>query len=232
MAELVKSPQLPFYRNNPDAWLVLGGRHWDETVAAFIQPYIEDLVTRAAEQAFGRVAVAGAFNVEAPAAMEYAQNHAYAFARKINQATADRVRDAVQQVISEGLDFDALVERLKFLPPTTSEAIYRAEMVAQTEYARAMRKGEIIGWKEAGVSSKIWRTSPDCCTFCAAMDGTQVPIDDIYASAGTIIQDADGREFTVSSYDRLDIAQLHPWCRCWGEPVIEPGDIETLTGEI
>ena len=205
-----------------DLWLALGGRHWDDSLAEFIRPYLAELVTRGANQALENFGMAAGFQIEAPAAQEFVKRHAYEFARGINQATADRVRAAVETAISEGQTFRELTEALSFLPETSAEAGYRAQMVAQTEYHRAMLKGELEGWKQAGVVRKIWRANPGACEYCAAMDGTEVSVEAVYARAGDEITGAEtGGTFKVSAYDTMDISQLHPWCRCQSEPVFE-----------
>lgn len=60
---------------------------------------------------------------------------------------------------------------------------------------------------------KTWRTEPNCCSICDALNGLTVPIDTPFLVNGQMIDLAGGETF-IYKYKERQIALAHPHCRC------------------
>lgn len=96
---------------------------------------------------------------------------------------------------------------------------YRAMTIAQTELATAYNQGADEGIRQAqaegllGPMLKVWRTSGDdaVCDMCAALDGTEIGMDDSFAYAGKLL----------FPEQRL-LPPAHPRCACAVEYIESP----------
>lgn len=83
----------------------------------------------------------------------------------------------------------------------------RAQSIAHTEFQRAWNLAKLETWRELAEEGylpreramKVWRTLPGCCPDCAELEGSTVPLDDVFPEVG------------------LDGPPLHPNCRCYLE---------------
>lgn len=208
--------------------IVFGIQKWEESVAEFAASFLRECVEEGVTEAGDPFGLAGSFAIDKPEAEAFIREHSYKFAQKVNSDTADMVRAAINEGITEGLTIPQMADRVE-LAFETGCSEYRANMIAQTEQARANRRAKLMVWRKIGVHKKVWRTSPGACMFCNQFEGNEVLLDEVWALEGEeITAEADGRTYTmnVSGYDTLDIPQLHPWCRCDMAPVFEEGDGE------
>lgn len=108
-------------------------------------------------------------------AITWGQQHAARLVTMINETTRAEIRDLVNANLTSGATPKDLAEAIK-----ASQAFsdYRSMMIARTETAFANVEGNLIGFREAGVTKKEWSTSADeMCDACDALNGTVVPID-------------------------------------------------------
>lgn len=66
---------------------------------------------------------------------------------------------------------------------------------------------------------KRWMAHPDCCPICAALNGTEIDIDEYFLVGGQVVELADGSEFVYEYKDRA-ICIAHPNDRCWIEFIV------------
>lgn len=96
---------------------------------------------------------------------------------------------------------------------------YRAMTIAQTELATAYNQGADEGIRQAqaegllGPMLKVWRTSGDdaVCDMCAALDGTEIGMDDSFAYAGKLLFP-----------EQRPLPPAHPRCACAVEYIESP----------
>jgi len=139
-------------------------------------------------------------------AVQWAGDHAGNLVRDITRTTKERLRREVSQFADSGETFQQFSRRLAQSGLFSPE---RARMIAVTEVTSAFAQGNMIAWKESGVTEgKEWNTANDelVCPICGPLDGKQVKLDG---------------EFTGG----FAAPPAHPRCRCWITPVTM-GDLE------
>jgi len=175
--------------------------------------------------------IAGSFDVHNPRVEQWLKDYSFKFAQKVNQTTADGLRATLTEGLNAGETISELKARVKEV--FGSEANNRrAEMIARTESHRAELSGRRELWKEANHDmvlageqpiyvGRVWRASPDACDFCLAMDGTQIGLDEVYFQQGSRfeVEDVGGMNL---DYEDVEVAGLHPNCRCDDSPVLNP----------
>ncbi len=82
----------------------------------------------------------------------------------------------------------------------------RSETIARTEIMKAANEGRAESWRQARSQGllpanpmKQWMAASGAEENCAALDGTQVPMDDTFAGG---------------AFGDVDMPPLHPGCRC------------------
>ncbi|TDX78624.1 SPP1 gp7 family putative phage head morphogenesis protein [Rathayibacter sp. PhB151] len=105
----------------------------------------------------------------------------------------------------------------------------RADLIAQTEIARAQSYADIAAWDQSGiVTAKEWYTAQDerVCKFCGPMHGRVIGLEENFYSKGDVPTEAGtnrkGEEMPYVCnhvYDDVVGAPLHPRCRCTLLPV-------------
>jgi len=96
----------------------------------------------------------------------------------------------------------------------------RAMKIARTETMRSSNYGTKMAWKDAGVTTISWHAYPDCCSWCAALDGETIAIESNFRDEGGEVEDADGKIMRVM-YGDVGAPPLHPNCECVPLAVVE-----------
>lgn len=101
----------------------------------------------------------------------------------------------------------------------------RANMVGETEGARALALGQRAAWIESGMVGEVqWVSQRDerTCDFCLALDGKRIDVDAVWFDKGDTQNIRHGGKQYSLKHDYDDVAgpPLHVWCRCTLRPVI------------
>jgi HK97 family phage portal protein len=166
--------------------------------------------------------------IDRPHVQDALRNHHFAFARAVNQTSADNLQKAMADGIANGESIPELTNRVKAafggVDPKTGEKIenWRAERVARSESARSQMLGVEQQWKESGVvAKKVWDANGDACPFCLDMEGKTVEIGNAFWSVDGANQTVEfrGKDITLK-HEYLDVLgpPLHPNCRCSLKP--------------
>lgn len=192
-----------------------------EDIRAYVRPYMQDLVAQGWTQGLDRLGIAGSFDVTNQDALEFLDSYVGKFSASYLDVTAGKVSDLIKQAIEEGQSIGEIADALMAEFPGDLNAM-RAERIARTEWSRAQNAGQVASWGSQGIRELVWRTSPDCCSFCQQLDGKVVGIDEGFAPVGTIIEAEDDFGDPISmQVDYVDVGHppLHPNCRCNLDPV-------------
>lgn len=104
---------------------------------------------------------------------------------RVNQTTFNELRRQMIDGISEGESVDQLADRIQRLYGFSQAS--RAPMIARTEAVGATNSGEILMYKQAGVTKKRWLSAQDERTRASHLDadGQVVGIDETFTLSGT-----------------------------------------------
>lgn len=201
-----------FHEADAPDWLdALLGDVLDDTAAPFV-----DAIERAvgasldagAQETARQSGIAGAFTLDNPAAVGYAEDYAARLVARINATTRDGIRRLVAEAVGDGWSYQQLAGAIRetyqgFTTPKPQQHIRdRAELVAVTEVGNAYEAGTagtIRQLEQAGLAmEKAWLTVGDerVDDECAANE-----------AAGWIPATA----AFPSGHDR---PLAHPACRC------------------
>lgn len=115
-------------------------------------------------------------------------------------------RNYIGQKIADGMEnFLTPDETARLIADELSQiSKTRAEVIVQTETARAISMVQVETFKRNGIREKEWMTSRDerVCPICGPLHGTKIPIDEEFGS-----ETSSG--VFVESYP-----PIHPRCRC------------------
>lgn len=182
-----------------------------------VRPLIEDFIKLEGEVAFASLGLKPEdFSVDAPNVRKYIESSIKKFAGEITQHTSSIIR----QTIADGLESNegvvAITSRIEQLEGLSTK---RSELIAVTEVHRAQGHAEVEAWNQSNVvESKIWYTALDerTCPECSLMHGKEVDLNDHFLDVQGL------RDMGYQNYDGpVEIAQLHPRCRCTIIPVIK-----------
>ncbi len=190
-----------------------------ELAKKIAEAYLEAISERSgdAEDEVGAVGIG--FDVDSPVAIEWAKENAADLIKGIDDTT----RDAVRDVISDGLESGA---DMRDISANIAEVFdgakgWRAETIARTEIMRASNWAAARTYEESGVEQKEWLLAGDYDPTqdsgeCDEYDGEIVDADDDF-------------------HGGVDAPPLHPNCRCAVAPVLkgeeEAGGEEEPNGE-
>lgn len=192
-----------------------------EEMREYVRPYIQELVAQGWTQGLDRLGIAGSFDITNEDALEFLDSYTMRFSQSYLDVTAGQVSDLIKSAIEEGQSIGEIADALMAKFPDDLNAM-RAERIARTEWSRAQNAGQVAAWGSQGVTALVWRTSPDCCSFCQQLDGKTVGIGEGFAPVGTIIEAEDDFGDPISmQVDYVDVQHppLHPHCRCNLDPV-------------
>lgn len=188
-----------------------------ELTISIITPIITDFFESEGQVAFAMLGLKPEdFSLAAPDVRKYIEASIKKFAGEVTEHTSNIIR----QTISDGLDSNegikALTARINQLEGLSAS---RSELIAVTEVHRAQGHAEIEAWNQSSVvESKIWYTALDerTCPECSLMHGKEVELNEVFLDVPGL------QEMGYSNYDGpVEIAQLHPRCRCTIIPVIK-----------
>lgn len=158
---------------------------------------------------------------------EYMAARTTKIAVDVNDETEKQLRASLTEGINageSGYELRARVEAVMGLAATS-----RADLIAQTEVARAQSASDVFAWQQSGiVEGKEWYTAQDerVCRFCGPMHGRVIELTSNYFDKGDVqsedYQNRDGdnkKAVYHHDYDDVPGAPLHPRCRCTLLPV-------------
>lgn len=205
--------------------LKLQGQHslFDEgafrdTMVAVATPFLVRFLVEGGRNGNRRIGIEGAFDVTLPEVDAWVQGYTYKFAAKVSATLADNLRGHISEGLLNGETIPQLRDRVREVFGPDQRKQY-SEMVARTESARAQNMGQVEAWKQSGVvSGTEWSASPDCCEYCAEMDGRTVNLGETYFDQGGSLEipgaDGEGTRSMNFGYEEIEGPPLHPNCRC------------------
>lgn len=139
-------------------------------------PVLIDLLQEAGVDAMEMAGSAFPFNVGADIA-SWVEQRADVFLTSINETTFRTLRDQFAESLGAGESRDKLVNRIRDTYEDISKA--RAQTIARTEVHNATQYGTMQGYKQGGLTIKIWVAVGDAATRDShlAIDGEEKPID-------------------------------------------------------
>lgn len=114
----------------------------------------------------------------------------------IEDTTLDDIGDLLADAVAQGLSVTQAAKEISDLLDDPD----RAEMIAQTEMARAMTTATLDSYAENGVAGKVWLLSDGACDLCQE-------------------NDADGEIGLDEDFTNGD-PPVHPYCVCAVAPVV------------
>jgi len=201
---------------------------WDSSLKSLAAEFIKGQVAAGVAAGAIEAGLPPDLAVVNPKVLEWTEKYAAKLAKRINETTREnltasmdrvmRLYDAgtIREAIDKGASINEFRDSIQAVLGDETNA-YRAEMTAVTEYSRSEQTGRLEQLKEAGAVRKLWRANPDCCDFCAAMDGQDAGIEENFLNVGDSvnIEDENGNPQSLNvDYDNVDVGLLHPWCRC------------------
>ena len=158
---------------------------------------------------------------------DYLANRTVKIATDVNDETEKQLRATLTEGINaseSGFELRARVQAVMGYAATS-----RADLITQTEVARAQSASDIFAWTQSGVvTGKEWYTAHDelVCPFCGGMDGMIIDLEENFFDKGDIQTEPGtnrkGEETIFTQhhdYDDVPGAPLHPRCRCTLLPV-------------
>lgn len=146
-------------------------------------PLMNDLVASAGGDAMELVGSSGKFRLSAEVTTWFTQR-TDVFLRTINETTYKRLQKEFEASLAAGENRNQLIERVQTTYKSITEA--RAAMIARTEVHNATQYGTMEGYRQAGMSLKIWVSVGDADTRGSdpmdeadhlSMDGEERPLD-------------------------------------------------------
>lgn len=180
--------QITFVPEDTEFWLA----QRDEILEA-LGDLPEELLLEGATQA-QRLGLAIDFTLINDEVLNVARTYRTQFIDELSRATRNSLRTAIQTHIESGESLRVLEKRIEPLFGPV-----RAQAIASTEVTRLYAEGNVIGYKDAGISEVEFRTVRDARVDpdCDELDGQRFPV------------------------DRVDIRPpIHTRCRCWLAPVV------------
>jgi len=191
----------------------------NESAKAFsrtIEPLILELMMEQGQLAIDLLALDLKF--------ELSENVKNYVAKRVGKFVPESVKarkEALVQTLTEGLSngesLSKLVNRVNDVYKT--EKSYKTERVARTETSFASNKSAVEAYYQSGVvSEKEWFANPNCCEYCAELDGKKIGLAENYYNLGDPIQGADGGQLTAD-FEDIGEPPVHPNCECTILPV-------------
>jgi SPP1 gp7 family putative phage head morphogenesis protein len=139
------------------------------------------------------------------AAAQWAEAYSFELVSGITNTTQTALQREIAGFAESGETFQQFNRRLA---GSDLFSAARSEMIAVTEVTRAYAQGNMVTWRESGVTEgKEWNTANDEivaeCPICFPLHEKVIEIDE---------------EFTSQSFSGAT-PPAHPLCRCWLTPV-------------
>ena len=164
-----------------------------------------------------------AWDIERPEVQQFLDAYTMEFAKGITGVTEAALREMIATAQSEGWTVTQTRTALMELTDAAGNPIFdqaRAMKIARTETMRSSNYGTKFAWQDAGVRTISWHAFPDCCSWCAALDGETIAIESNFVDEGGELRDADGKIMRVT-YGDVGAPPLHPNCECVPLAVVE-----------
>lgn len=202
---------LTAWANATDPDLSLFASQATEELAKVLQPLVEDAIKAAMLEGDGSL-TDDAFSVVPERAVRFLDTYTPQLADDLMGTTGEMARVAVQRGLEEGWSIDKIKNEMEGVPA------YRAEAIARTEVNRAAHEGLIEGWKEVGITTGKWVTSPGVRASHAAIGAKAPrPFGEAWVKAGETL--------AGDTFDRdIFMPPAGVNCRCGLQPVFEEGE--------
>ena len=192
---------------------------WADEIVKLTSGAIKEEVIIGGLQGSRKIGVQMIDFIDRPEVQNAIRAHNFDFARAVNQASADNLR---QQLLTGQAAGESIPELTKRVQDTFDGwEKWRAERVARTESARALMLGQEEQWRESGVvAAKVWDANADSCPFCQEMDGKVAGLGNSYKNVGDkMTVDFNGNPIHMNfNYLSIEGPPLHPNCRCSLQP--------------
>lgn len=138
----------------------------------------------------------------------------------ISRNIADTTAEALDGLMSIAKNTDELAKLIESTFDNMSEV--RARTIALTESQNSSNFGLMEGYRQAGVTKKIWWTALNdrVCPYCNALHGKTISIEENYYNKGETIEGDNGKK-TVNDYKNIPAPALHTNCQCFILPKVE-----------
>jgi HK97 family phage portal protein len=139
------------------------------------------------------------------------------FADSTDQITIDALTKTIAEGVQNG---DSVAKLRKKVEEVYNHATsVRSEMIARSETIAASNQAALEAYHQSPVvAAQEWFAEPDCCEFCAGLDGKTVGLSSNFANLGEMVEGKDGGMYNIDYMD-LTHPPLHPNCRCAILPV-------------
>lgn len=201
---------------------------YDEEMQKALAPYIYAVLVDAGADAIEVLGLpATTYDPFTPALRKYQETRSVKVAKDINDETEKQLRASLVEGINQGEGTYEIRARIEAVMGTATTQ--RADLIAQTEVARAQSFADVEAWGQSGVvEAKEWYTAADerTCKFCGPMHGRVLSLTANYFDKGDIQTETgtnrNGKRTTSTykhDYDDVQGPPLHPRCRCTLLPV-------------
>jgi len=170
---------------------------------AILQPRLETMAFDAARQAAQKAGIAFNPNLANANAARWARDYTDTLLKKLNTTSTTGIGELIAQWVEKpGATYGQLQQSL------IHYGEIRAQAIAVTETTRAYAEGEIMAYKQEGITQIKWHTNRDelTCPICRPLHGKVVKIGDEFG------KDRKGMPITKPPG--------HVNCRCWVAPVV------------
>jgi SPP1 gp7 family putative phage head morphogenesis protein len=133
-----------------------------------------------------------------PERIEFLTNYTFDLIKGMTEEVANDLRGELIRGIMNLESLNQLKERIRNVVDVSDS---RVEMIARTEFNRAMNMGSLDAAKQSGLKvKKKWLSTEDSreCSICAGLDGKKIDMDD---------------KFRYGSFEGIS-PPSHPRCRC------------------
>lgn len=136
------------------------------------------------------------------------------------QTTLEALETKIGEGLNAGESLADITKRVEEIYEWSDEK--RAATVAKTESFRTANGALKEAWQQSGVVKTVkWWTANNPCPFCQKMNGTVIPIDDVFFKAGeslTATDDNGGERTMTMNYGDVPFPPIHPNCMCYLRP--------------
>jgi len=189
-----------------------------QAMVDIVSPLLGGLLTEEALREWEAQGFPGTFNTGADTVKNALARASRRLAKSYNNTTANLIKAALSEGITEGDTMDQLTRRIQQVYEFSDQV--RARAVAHTESFYIANKGNQLAYQESGVVKTMrWYTAEDerVCEFCGPMHGRTIGVSEKFFKKGDTMIGNDGGTLAMD-YRSIDVAPLHTNCRCFIRP--------------